>query len=309
LYKSGTAKGYVQFSTGSPTLSALAKPNVDGLSTDAITYTTNSGMALASGLSAANSTVQAFTVGTAGLFGINVTHSATLSAAITSTAVIVNAVTCMDIFLTAPLQYLCVLTDTQRVSGTGAAAVVRIIHYAYAMELDLATANFTADTLLTEAAKGLNNSASKGTVVYMATSNDVTVGTEATLKGMDKPNSKFSWPGGNYVSMDLTNMKATVSFYGTSLAAATASGDNTATVGVIKAGLASGFTATATTIVSTTKSATSDTTALAVKTAVACTDPTEAVCISKHPTKCSASGALSTVATVGAAIAALAMSF
>jgi len=90
---------------------------------------------------------------------------------------------------------------------------------------------------------------------------------------------------------------------------ATSSGDNKKTVDAIKTGLASAFTGTAAKSNTTWATKVSETTALAVKTAAACTDPTEATCISKHPTKCSASGALSTVATVGAAIAALAMSF
>jgi len=45
-------------------------------------------MALTSGtVTASNSTVQAFKVGTKGDFGINVTHSATLKDAITTTAI------------------------------------------------------------------------------------------------------------------------------------------------------------------------------------------------------------------------------
>merc|ERR1712039_678678 len=101
-----------------------------------------------------------------------------------------------------------------------------------------------------------------------------------------------------------------VGFLGaTKKSGATSSGDNKTTVDAIKAGLASAFTGTSAKKDTTWAAKVSETTALAVKTPVACTDPTEAVCISKHPTKCSASGALSTVATVGAAIAALAMSF
>jgi len=97
-----------------PTItSTLAKPHVDGLATDAFTYTTNSGMALTSGgtVSASNSTVQAFKVADAGILGINVTHTATLASALTTVAIQVQQVTCLDIYTTAPAQYLCVLTS------------------------------------------------------------------------------------------------------------------------------------------------------------------------------------------------------
>lgn len=127
---------------------------------------------------------------------------------------------------------------------------------------------------------------------------------------LTRPAAKMFIPSGNYVSADLLNMSAAVGFRGISNSSSNASGDNKLQLTIIKNGLASAMTGTASkkgsaAIVSTVGA----TTALAVKTAAACTDPTEAVCISKHPTKCSASGALSTVATVGAAIAALAMSF
>merc|ERR1712156_1165546 len=78
-----------------PTItSTLAKPHVDGLATDAF-----------------NSTVQAFKVADAGKLGINVTHTATLASALTTVAIEVQQVTCLDIYTTAPAQYLCVLTS------------------------------------------------------------------------------------------------------------------------------------------------------------------------------------------------------
>merc|ERR1711878_209007 len=99
---------------------------------------------------------------------------------------------------------------------------------------------------------------------------------------------------------DLTNRSAAVGFLGSSNSGSVASGDNKLQLTIIKNGLASAMTGTASKKASaTTVRTVSDTTVLATKTAAACTDPTE----------CSASGALSTVATVGAAIAALAMSF
>jgi len=82
-----------------PTIkSAIAKPNVDGVSADSYSFTTNSGMALTSGtVTASNSTVQAFKVGTTGTFGLNITHSATLKDQITTTAIQVQQVTCLDV--------------------------------------------------------------------------------------------------------------------------------------------------------------------------------------------------------------------
>merc|ERR1712109_411873 len=298
----------------SPTLnSTLAKPTVDGLATDAFTYTTNAGMALSSGtVTASNSTVQAFKVADAGILGINVTHNATLGAALTTVAIQVQQVTCLDIYASAPKQYLCVLTDIANATTKNAATTTyRIIHEVYSMDLDVKASVFSVATNeLNKAAKNLNDPAAKGALMYKATSNEVLVGTEATMKGMDIPSEKMNWPGGNYLSMDLKNMSAKVGFLGvTKKTGATSSGDNKTTVDAIKTGLASAFTGTAVKSNTTWATKVSETTALAVKTAAACTDPTEAVCISKHPTKCKASGALSTVATVGAAIAALAMSF
>merc|ERR1712151_320245 len=116
-----------------------------------------------------------------------------------------------------------------------------------------------------------------------------------------RPSSKIFIPSGNYVSADLTNMSAAVGFLGSSNSGSVASGDNKLQLTIIKNGLASAMTGTASKKASaTTVRTVSDTTVLGTKTPAACTDPTEATCISKHPTKCSASGALSTVATVGA---------
>merc|ERR1712014_229631 len=135
-----------------------------------------------------------------------------------------------------------------------------------------------ADKALNDATN-LGEAKNKSALMYRAISNDATVGTEATLKGMDIPSTKMNWPGGNYLSMDLLNMQAKVGYIG-------AAKDNTTWVAKVGAE-----------------------TELKTKTAASCDNPTEATCISKHPTKCKASGALGTVATVGAAIAALAMSF
>lgn len=100
---------------------------------------------------------------------------------------------------------------------------------------------------------------------------------------MTRPAAKMFIPSGNYVSADLLNMSAAVGFRGISNSSSNASGDNKLQLTIIKNGLASAMTGTASkkgsaAIVSTVGA----TTALAVKTAAACTDPTEAVCISKR---------------------------
>lgn len=166
-------------------------------------------MALTSGtVTASNSTVQAFKVADAGILGINVTHTATLGAALTTVAIQVQQVTCLDIYATAPKQYLCVLTDIANATTKNAATTTyRVIHEVYSMDLDVkATVFSVATNELNKAAKNLNDPAAKGALMYKATSNEVLVGTEATIKGMDIPDEKMNWPGGNYLSMDLKNM-------------------------------------------------------------------------------------------------------
>ena len=87
--KDKAAASFAATWSGKPTISStLAKPNFDGVAADSYSYYTNSGMAFTSGtVTASNSTVQAFKVGANGSFGINVTHSATLKDAITTTAI------------------------------------------------------------------------------------------------------------------------------------------------------------------------------------------------------------------------------
>ena len=289
----------------------LATPNVDGLATDAFTYYTNSGMALTSGtVSASNSTVQAFKVGTNGTLGFNVTHTAKLKDKITTTAIEVQQVTCLTIFTTAPAQYLCLLTDIATTTANKEATKYKVTHEVYTMDAAVKATN------VKEAAKALNDATNlgaatnKSALMYKAISKEVTVGTEAVLNGMDIPSTKMTWPGGNYLSMDLQNMQAKIGFVGETMkSGASSAGDNKTTVDAIKKGLAAAFTGTAAKSGSTWVTKTSDTSKLDVKTAASCDNPTEATCKTKYPNTCKASGALSTVATVGAAIAALAMSF
>jgi len=177
------------------------------------------------------------------------------------------------------------------------------------MDIDVTAANNAKTDKALNDATNLNAAANKSALMYKATSNTVTVGTEATLAGADIPNSKMNYPGGNYISNERKNMQAKVGFIGVASSGANSTGDNKTMIDLFKTGLAKAFTGTAAKSGSTWVTKVGAETELKTKTAAACTDPTEATCISKHPTKCSASGALSTVATVGAAIAALAMSF
>ena len=296
----------------SPTInSTLAKPNVDGLATDAYSYTTNSGMALTSGtVTTSNSTVQAFKVGTNGTFGLNVTHSAKLAKAITTTAIEVQQMTCLDVYIAKdPKQYLCILTDVATVNANKEATTYKVTHMVYSMDTDVLATNVAKTDKALNDATNLGDAKNKAAMMYKAIGNTVTVGTESTLKGMDIPSTKMNWPGGNYISNERKNMKATVGFIGMASSGANSTGDNKTMIDLIKTGLASAFTGTAAKSGSTWVTKVGEKTELKTKTAASCDNPTEATCISKHPTKCSASGALSTVATVGAAIAALAMSF
>jgi len=148
--------------------------------------------------------------------------------------------------------------------------------------------------------------AQKGVLLYQRDSATVKVGLEATAGNIIRLADQMAWGEGNYIAYDSKTIQARMQFLGKQ-GSATADADTT--VALIKTGLASAFTGTATKK-STWVSKVGATTALATKTAAACTNPTEATCISKHPTKCkSTTGGLSTIATVGAAIAALAMSF
>ena len=220
--------------------------------------------------------------------------------------------TCLDTFTaSAPKQYLCFLTNMST-DGTenGVSTDIIITHQLYTMDTDVLATNFAnTNDLFNDASVNLNKTESKGSLMYEAVSKTVKVAAEATLKGQTVPNGKMFWPAGNYVSMDLQNLQMKMGFLGVGKAGSTDSAEAKSTIDLAKNGLGSSFSGTATKLGSTKKNNKSDSTALADKTPAACNDPTEAVCISKHPTKCSASGALSTVATVGAAIAALAMSF
>ena len=219
--------------------------------------------------------------------------------------------TCLDTYTNAdPKQYLCFLTNMST-DGTENKTSTDIIitHQLWYMDTALLATNFDlTNNLFNEASVNLNKTESKGRIVYEAESNKVKVGVEATLKGQSIPNGKMFWPAGNYVSYDLQNLQMKMGFLGVGKAGSTNSAEAKSTIDLAKAGLVSGFSGTATKLDTTKKNNKSAATVLGDKTAAACTDPTEEVCIEKHPSKCS-DGALSTVATVGAAIAALAMSF
>ena len=62
---------------------------------------------------------------------------------------------------------------------------------------------------------------------------------------MTRPAKKIFIPSGNYVSADLTNMSAAVGFMGSSNSGSVASGDNKLQLTIIKNGLGSAMTGTA----------------------------------------------------------------
>jgi len=177
------------------------------------------------------------------------------------------------------------------------------------MDIAVTAANNAKKDKALNDATNLGAAANKSALMYKATSKEVTVGTEAVLNGMDIPSTKMNWPGGNYLSMDLQNMQAKIGFIGVTNSKANSAGDNKTTIEAIKKGLATATTGTAAKSGSTWVTLVSDKSVLNTKTAAECTNPTESTCKTKYPNTCKASGALSTVATVGAAIAALAMSF
>merc|ERR1711988_1787429 len=80
-------------------------------------------------------------------------------------------------------------------------------------------------------------------------------------------------PAGNYVSMDLQNLQMKMGFLGVGKAGSTDSAEAKSTIDLAKAGLASGFSGTATMLGSTKKNNKSDATALADRPLLLATTP------------------------------------
>jgi hypothetical protein len=165
-----------------------------------------------------------------------------------------------------------------------------------------------------DTAVNLRNAAQKGFIVFEGLAASVNYGQEATFTD-SMPNSKFAHMMGNYVAKDRKTVTTTFGFNGE--AAATGAGAHAkvnltaGTLLTIKtAATSTGFVGTALKINGAAGTSTVSAAAAFTTTdpnATTCTTMTEATCKSTYTlTK---SGALSTIASVGAAIAALAMSF
>jgi len=159
----------------------------------------------------------------------------------------------------------------------------------------------------------LRNSAQKGWIAFEGSSPaTVQYGQEATFTD-SVPNGKFRHMMGNYVNKDRKTVVTTMGFSGAaSTGGAIANVNITAgTLKTIKDGCATaGFAGTALSINAAAYASQVSATAAFTTTdpnATTCTTMTEATCKSTYTLV--KSGALSTIASVGAAIAALAMSF
>lgn len=242
-----------------------------------------------------------------GELSIILTQSATLGAAVTSTATEVQQMSCFPVYTTAPKQYLCMMGVTT-ITAASLTSTQITTHQVWHANTALLTTSFaTATNKLDAASASLNTAAQKAFKVYEAKSAAASPGEEALLASLTLPEPKFQWRNGNYLDFARTGVKTTIGFSGLSKAASNAQADATATITTIKTGVASaGFTATAATA-STTAMLSSATTAFTAPTAATC-DQSQAYCTKTYPTVCKTSGALS-LAAVGASIAALAMAF
>jgi len=124
-------------------------------------------MALTAGtVSASNSSVNVNLVGSNGDFMFMVKHTATLAAALTTDAVVVQQMTCLDIETTITVkQYLCVLTDTN-ITANAASSTAILTQSIYAVDIDPVASNFADATYFDTASNGLNKAAQQSSLVY-----------------------------------------------------------------------------------------------------------------------------------------------
>lgn len=109
----------------------------------------------------ATSTIELYNVdATTGELVINVRHFAEIAAAITTDSLRVQQLTCMPIYTTAPMQYLCFLTDFTTVTANSASTTYTIKHDVWHSTVAPSTSNFgTASSLFDASSYGLNSSA------------------------------------------------------------------------------------------------------------------------------------------------------
>lgn len=292
----------------SPTLqTATAKVRNAGAGT---TTTLAATPAFTSGtVTAAKAQLDMFSVSAStGELSLILTQSATLATAVTSTAIVVQQMSCFPVWTSAPKQYLCMMGVTTITAATLTSTQITT-HQVWHANTALLTSSFsTATNALDVASASLNTAAQKAFKVYEAKSAAASPGEEALLSSLTLPEPKFQWRTGNYLDFARTGVKTTIGFSGVTKSTASAQADATATITTIKTGVASaGFTATAAASGGTYAMKASATTAFTAPTAATC-DQSQAYCTKTYPTVCKTSGALS-LAAVGASIAALAMAF
>lgn len=227
----------------------------------------------------------------------------------------IQQMTCLRTWNTAPKQYLCFIAKHVMANGTNTSntATSQATQYVYQTSTDLAVANFgssgTMTTKLTSST-GILTANNKAIQIYEASSaSGMTTGQDLMATIHTQPNYQFVWPSGTYWSSDRTKCISRLAWAGSSSGSTKAEIDDattSATAGLVKAWLATGTTGQTLTGGSTTGTV-SVATVFSAKTASTCTTMTEATCKSTYTLV--KSGALSTIATVGAAIAAMAMSF
>jgi hypothetical protein len=248
---------------------------------------------------------------------VKVKQTGVLTAAITSTATQLQQLLCLHFYTSGTvIQYFCFLAHTtvtgNATSELGTAVMTHQVWWMTAVPTLAMYGTNGADTaLFNDASKGLNNSNSKGWVAFEATAAASGYGEEMTFV-TSLPNPKMMTFMGNYVARDRKTIVTSMGWQGDADAGNTTVGDvnlQTGTLKTIKDGVTStgfGGTAFKTSSAASTVSATAAFTTTDPN-ATVCTTMTEATCKSTYTLV--KSGALSTIASVGAAIAALAMSF
>jgi len=234
--------------------------------------------------------------------------------------------TCLNFFTdtttATKTQWFCFLADTT-ITGNGTAelgtAVIKHTVWQVTVKPTLTMYSTGATTAganilgFDGAATNLNDSTQKGFIVFEGSAAAVAYGQEASFTADTMPNAKFMHMMGNYVAKDRKTITTTFGFNGAaSTGGAIANVSLTAgTLKTIKDGCATaGFAGNALKLASAAYVSTTSATAAFTTTdpnATTCTTMTEATCKSTYTLV--KSGALSTIASVGAAIAALAMSF
>ena len=256
---------------------------------------------------------------------MRVQQDAVLTTAVTttSTATQLQQLLCLHFYTSSTvIQYFCFLADTtiagNATSEQGTSTMTHQVWWMTAVPtLAMYSSSGTTGTntqLMNAASNNLNNTASKGWIAFEAAASAIEYGQEAAFTA-SIPNNKLMTMMGNYVANDRKTIRTTMGFQGDAdPASPNVIGDvnlQAGTLKTIKDGCATaGFAGNAIKIGSAAAASTVSATAAFTTTdpnATTCTTMTEATCKSTYTLV--KAGALSTIASVGAAIAALAMSF